>query len=468
MNKKKIAFLLAAMMTVTSALPVSASVSDNTKEIKSFSENSPAEAAPAAADDASVFDGEVDGFEYTVSDNNEARITKYKGNAENVNIPAKIGNYTIVQINHDAFNGNTSIKTVSIPSSVRQIDTDAFADCSALEEIKFSEGIQKLWSGVFSNCTALKKVTIPASLEFIGADTFSNTGISEIEFAENGKLTEIYDCAFGKCNNLKHVAVPDSVKVLSRTFAWDNELVSVKFSNNQPELEVGVVSSCPKLEKVYIPVSVKKINNLAFLNDEKLSKVYYSGSKEDWEKIEIGSESKDVLDKAKIKYNSTVDDFNKDAGSDDPSKPTPSLNGITISYNTTIPFAGKKIKAESFGTISISCNGNTYTASKIKVNKKLKTFQITKISPADKKVQKELKKATKGSCGLPFTVAPFQVSDNTALKTKFSKSGDLKSVKIQLLSGKYFKCKKTEYSYDRNTKVISFQGENFTGAYTVK
>ncbi|MCR5526779.1 MAG: hypothetical protein K6F39_05285 [Lachnospiraceae bacterium] len=117
--------------------------------------------------------------------------------------------------------------------------------------------------------------------------------------------------------------------------------------------------------------------------------------------------------------------------------------------------------------MTISANGQKYEVSKIKVNKKKKTFRINKLSGADKAVTKAVKKLTKGSKGVSFEVYAYNVSSNDAVSCKFNKSGDLKKVMITL-NGKKYKAKKTEYDYTADTKTIVFKGDNLAGSYIVK
>ena len=109
----------------------------------------------------------------------------------------------------------------------------------------------------------------------------------------------------------------------------------------------------------------------------------------------------------------------------------------------------------------------TAAAAKVKINKKNKTLQITKITPADKKAQKAIKKLTKGDNALQFKITPYVVSNESPVTAKVSKSNELKKVTIDINGSKY-KCGKDEYSYEPTSKTITFKGENLTGSYTLK
>ena len=138
-----------------------------------------------------------------------------------------------------------------------------------------------------------------------------------------------------------------------------------------------------------------------------------------------------------------------------------------IGYFHKIPFYGKaKPEPKFFGEIKVTYNGSTYTASKIKVNKKKHLIQITGLTGADKDTEKAVKKATKGANGLSFEVNPYYVRDTDAVTPKIKKES-LKSVKVKI-NGKDYKAKKGEFSYDPATKVITFSGENLAGRFKVE
>ena len=141
---------------------------------------------------------------------------------------------------------------------------------------------------------------------------------------------------------------------------------------------------------------------------------------------------------------------------------------FNITYAHEIPFYGKgKITPEYFGGLSVSQGNATYIVTKIKVNKKNKRIQITGLQGADKDTVKKVKKATKGSNGLPFKCNPYYVRDTDKVTPKFKKSGAVASVKVAI-SGKDYKAKKTEYDYNEASKLILFKGENLAGSWAVK
>ena len=137
--------------------------------------------------------------------------------------------------------------------------------------------------------------------------------------------------------------------------------------------------------------------------------------------------------------------------------------GYEISYHSEVPFWGKSKPSVSwFGDILVTVNGETYKATKIKVNKKKHRIQITGLDCSDKKIRKAVKKATKGTKGLYFDINPYYVRESDVIKYKFKKGNDLKFLKI-MINGKLYKAKKTEYDYSPDTGKVTFYGANLSG-----
>ena len=74
-------------------------------------------------------------FEYAVANGNCAKISGYNSSNVNVSIPARIGCYTVTNIDNYAFKNNTFIKTVTLSTGIKTINYGAFLNCTALETV---------------------------------------------------------------------------------------------------------------------------------------------------------------------------------------------------------------------------------------------------------------------------------------------------------------------------------------------
>jgi hypothetical protein len=133
--------------------------------------------APIWAQDTGIT---PDGFDwYLTRDKKGVIIQGYTGTALDVNIPAKINNLPVVEIDVMAFSANIGGQTkgltrVIIPNTVTKIGEQAFTFQTSLTSVTLPSSLVEIGKQAFYNCKALTTVTIPASVTKItfGANVF--------------------------------------------------------------------------------------------------------------------------------------------------------------------------------------------------------------------------------------------------------------------------------------------------------
>lgn len=78
------------------------------------------------------------------------------------------------------FQGNTSIKSIILPSSILQLSEGEFMGCKNLESIEFPEGMTEIPDNCCKDCVNLTEVILPSSIRKIGKQAFANTMITKI------------------------------------------------------------------------------------------------------------------------------------------------------------------------------------------------------------------------------------------------------------------------------------------------
>ena len=74
----------------------------------------------------------------------------------------------ITSLEYNAFNGCTSLESISLPSSLKSVKDLAFRDCKALKELKLNDGLKSISGAAFQNCTGITELTIPDSVTSMG------------------------------------------------------------------------------------------------------------------------------------------------------------------------------------------------------------------------------------------------------------------------------------------------------------
>lgn len=225
---------------------------------------------------------------------------------------------SVVSIDAQAFYGCSSLANLEIPKNVASIEQRVFYGCSNLESITIPDGVISIELETFYDCIGLKSVVIPDSVNSIGDQAFYGCkGLTNVRLPDN--VTNIKDQAFCGCSALTSIKIPAGVTRISyqafegcsgltsitipegvtsigwASFADCSNLTSVIIPEGVTSLGKFAFSSCSSLTYVVIPASMVNIGDNAFYYCKQLKKVYYNGSKADWNKIQIGDDNSELL-----------------------------------------------------------------------------------------------------------------------------------------------------------------------------
>ncbi|MBQ8414882.1 MAG: leucine-rich repeat protein, partial [Clostridia bacterium] len=264
-------------------------------------------------------------------------LVSYVGDQKEIVLPEKIINNSY-DIYDYAFKDCISITSMVIPNSVTSIGDFAFSGCTSLVSIVIGDSVTSIGNFAFSGCTSLVSIVIGESLTSIGYSAFSScTGLSTITVDENntvyksingnlyskdGKALIKYSCgktdtefvipnivtlidhsAFRGCDSLTSIVIGDSVTSIGNYVFYDcDSLTSVVIGDSVTSIGHYAFWGCGSLTSVVIGDSVTAIGDNAFDWNSSLTDVYYTGTEEEWEKIQIGINNNNIID-ATIHYN---------------------------------------------------------------------------------------------------------------------------------------------------------------------
>ncbi len=167
-------------------------------------------------------------------------------------------------------------------------------------------------SFAFNRSSTLVSVTIPESLKTIGSYAFKEcsnlTGIILPDSIEN-----LYCGAFEKCISLKHITIPNSIK----------------------KIDIYMFRGCNDLTMVKLGINITSIGEQAFLGCDSLTDVYYNGTIEDWNKINIGTNNEPLLN-AVIHCSDGAINCEHQIVTDEAVEPTCSTTGLTQGSHCSI------------------------------------------------------------------------------------------------------------------------------------
>ena len=167
-------------------------------------------------------------------------------------------------IGEDAFEGCTSLASITIPENVTSIGDYAFSGCTSLGTVYWNAtncrtADRSNYYSIFRDCKALTAVHIGENVE------------------------SIPDYAFGGCTSLW-------------TVYWNATNCTKAGDSSDP-----IFSGCMALTTVYIGENVENIPSYAFSNCTSLIRVYYGGDETSWNRISI-SKNNDSLESVTLYY----------------------------------------------------------------------------------------------------------------------------------------------------------------------
>ncbi|MDD5952068.1 MAG: leucine-rich repeat domain-containing protein [Oscillospiraceae bacterium] len=275
-SKKLIASLLASLILAGSSATVATTIMPEVTNSVAYAETVE---MPVSSKTTS------DGFQYTPL-LNEVTITGYSGTKTAVSIPSKIGGKKVTRIETGAFGNSTTLKSVSIPSTVKTISMYAFAGCKNLSKVTLCEGITTIDSYAFRGCSSLKTITIPASVTKIGQEDFDRetmqrywahgnpfTECKKLEkinvSSKNKKYTSVGGVLFDKKKtclvaypNAKGstYTIPSTTKTIGQyAFNGCSSLKSVKIPSSVKKIEAGAFGRCDAMKSITVPKTVTSI-----------------------------------------------------------------------------------------------------------------------------------------------------------------------------------------------------------------
>ena len=272
-----------------------------------------------------VFTLNEDGESYTVA----ANIRPIQ--PEEFVIPSTFKDKPVTIIGKEAFQFASGIKTATIPDSITRIENNAFGFCEDMTSVNIPESVTYIGESAFGMCTKLRSITIPSKIKVIEKSTFGDCYNLNTVILPEG-LERIESCAFAG-TALSEIDIPDSVTYIasdaffstglesnrkyidSGVFYLNKILMSSDFRSvpssyrikpGTTYINVGAFTNCHELTSLTIPKSVKTIDRNAFDGCENLTMIFYEGTLEEFNAIDI-TNNEQYLTETVVMLESNID-----------------------------------------------------------------------------------------------------------------------------------------------------------------
>ena len=184
---------------------------------------------------------EEDLYSYIVNNNNEASIVKISTNDTIVNIPEKIGEYTVTAVGNNLFR-ESNVVEVTLPDTITKISDYAFYNCDSLVTV-IGKNVAEIGNYAFYSCNQLITIDCDDVLyarDYAFYDCYNLTDVTWL----NG-LIEIGSHTFHNCQKFATSIIFDKLeKVGSEAFDSNYTLKTVFFPETAKTLNSYVFEQC--------------------------------------------------------------------------------------------------------------------------------------------------------------------------------------------------------------------------------
>ena len=168
---------------------------------------------------------------------------------------------TVTRIGTHAFYSSENIVTIELPDSLETIESYAFWDCW-VKELHLGPKVKDVDAYSFFGATRLENISVEPA----------NPWFSELDgmlMSKDGKTLLVYPA--GRRDTT--FTVPDSVTALGDRALSNGYLVSVNLAPGITYLPDYLFSGCGRLEKVQLPIDLRKIGSHVFVYCDKLAEI---------------------------------------------------------------------------------------------------------------------------------------------------------------------------------------------------
>ncbi|MCR4586022.1 MAG: leucine-rich repeat protein, partial [Lachnospiraceae bacterium] len=243
--------------------------------------------------------------------------------------------FGVETISDAAFSRCEKLSGISIPESVTDIGVAAFDRCKKISEICLPKEYTEIKDITFRGCISLNTIIFTGTVTAIGENAFQNcNALKDVYYP--GRYYDLYwkcqnngnDCLIdatfhpmkGYCgyfttwtltmDGLLTISGNDEISIDQEEIWYPDDVVQLVIEEGVPEIGYSAFEDNSRLTSVYLPLSVKSILSDAFNGCTSLTDVYYSGTEEDWKKINIQGSGNDLLLGADIHFKVLVTGVN--------------------------------------------------------------------------------------------------------------------------------------------------------------
>ena len=270
------------------------------------------------------------GLEYALIDGTENYAVIGIGTCTDTEIviPQLYKGFPVTSVRSRAFENQTQITSVILPKTMVTVQKRAFQGCTGLTEFSFPKSMGYFGDFIFAGCDNLTKIYFrsQASPYYIseywmsGADALKtivfdsayvhrgtvqpDSTVEELIFTEN--VHRIKNDAFVDCVNIKKISFSDGIAIIDQYafFRCTNLEGSIYLPGTLLSVGSYSFSDCG-ITSFVISKGIKGLGSSVIARLHELERIYFTGTEEEWNDINIGRYNQDLLEVPRFYYSET-------------------------------------------------------------------------------------------------------------------------------------------------------------------
>ena len=139
---------------------------------------------------------------------------------------------------------------------------------------------------LFARDNDLVSITIPAHIESIeGSAFFACLELKTVNFAADSQLSRLEARSFSHCRNLTNIDLPQSLKFIGPRVFVETKISHLQLPDSVQSITPNAFTGMEELEEITLPKNLETLERNLFNRCNKLTKIFYSGSKEQWDAL---------------------------------------------------------------------------------------------------------------------------------------------------------------------------------------
>jgi hypothetical protein len=278
---------VSSVSSVVNNIPKKSSAGSITSSVSSSQSNTTtASNTVISSRESSVNSPPSSDYDYTIN-NNTVTITQYTGSSDTVALPTTIDGRNVVAVGDNAFYGNHSLKSVTIPSGYTSIGQNAFYECYLLSVVSIADSVATIGTGAFQFCASLTTLTLPNSLKTFTCSSISPTILQTINIPAS-VTTIIMDYAETALVNWNVSLGNPNYSSNNGILFNKNQTTLINYPAGKPDTNYTIPTGCTRIAQyafhdvsiIYgsltIPATVTYLETNAFYGT--IYKIYFQGN----------------------------------------------------------------------------------------------------------------------------------------------------------------------------------------------